>query len=142
MGLIFKSLDLPASETVRWKKFANRTQGNRAVAGTSPTRDEGLAPDNATLTDDPEPEGESTVKALTLVGHEVEFSAPDDDVYLLSMSMSGPVDVQPVFEAFATPGGTVLDVGANIGVTAVMSGYLVGDGRVVAMEPVPETFSH
>jgi FkbM family methyltransferase len=81
-------------------------------------------------------------KALTLVGHEVQFTAPDQDVYLDTLGMSGPVDVQPVLETYALPGGTVLDVGANIGVTAVMSGFLVGDGRVVAMEPVPETFRH
>lgn len=82
------------------------------------------------------------MKTLTLVGHEVEFSAPQGDAYLESMSMSGPVDVLPIFEKFAMPGGIVIDVGANIGVTSIISGRLVGDGCVVALEPVPDTFKH
>ncbi len=33
MGIFFKSPNIHAPEKVRWKKFANRTQGNRAVGG-------------------------------------------------------------------------------------------------------------
>ena len=33
MGIWLKSPGLLDHETVRWKKFANRTQGNRAVGG-------------------------------------------------------------------------------------------------------------
>jgi hypothetical protein len=69
------------------------------------------------------------MKAITLSGHEVQFSAPDQDVYLDSMSMSGPTDVQPIFAEFVKPASTVIDVGANIGVTAIMSGFLVGGVR-------------
>lgn len=33
VGIVFKSLDLADSEKVLWKKFANRTQGQRSVGG-------------------------------------------------------------------------------------------------------------
>ena len=82
------------------------------------------------------------MKTLTLIGREIAFSAPDADVYLEGMSTLGPGDIIPVLSAACRPGDTVLDIGANIGVTAVISGVLVGPGRVVAIEPVPETFQH
>jgi FkbM family methyltransferase len=47
-----------------------------------------------------------------------------------------------VFRAFCQPGDDFVDVGANIGVTAVMAALVVAPGRVVAVEPVPSTFSH
>jgi hypothetical protein len=33
MGIFFKSPDVHDPEKIRWKKFANRTQGNPAVGG-------------------------------------------------------------------------------------------------------------
>ena len=82
------------------------------------------------------------MKTLTLIGRDVAFSAPVGDLYLEGMSAIGPCDLLPVLGAACRPGDTVLDIGANIGVTAVISGVLVGSGRVVAIEPVPETFLH
>ena len=39
------------------------------------------------------------------------------------------------------PGATVVDIGANIGAFAVMAASIVGPrGRVIAFEPIPETF--
>lgn len=41
-----------------------------------------------------------------------------------------------------TPGSTVVDIGANIGAFAVVAGSIVGPhGRVIAFEPVFETFA-
>ncbi len=82
------------------------------------------------------------MKVLTLMGRSVPFSAPEGDHYLETMSALGPVDLLPIFGACCRPGARVIDVGANIGITAVMAGALVDPGRVVAIEPVPETFAH
>lgn len=82
------------------------------------------------------------MKTLTLFGQQVEFTGPDSDVYLDAVAPDGPGDVRPVLQAFCTGGSDVVDVGANIGVTAVMSGVLVDPGRVVAIEPVPDTYEH
>jgi FkbM family methyltransferase len=84
------------------------------------------------------------MKVLTLVGRSVPFSAPEGDHYLETMSALGPVDLVPVFAACCRPGDRIIDVGANIGITAVLAGALVGPdpGRVIAIEPVPETFAH
>lgn len=82
------------------------------------------------------------MKVLTLIDRDVAFTAPDGDLYLEGMSSDGPSDLLPVLTAACRSGDTVLDIGANIGITAVMSGALVGPGRVVAVEPVPETFAH
>lgn len=81
-------------------------------------------------------------KELTLIGRRMTFTAPDGDHYLGGMAEAGPVDLLPVLTASCHPGDTVIDVGANIGVRAVMSALLTAPGRVVALEPVPETFVH
>ena len=81
-------------------------------------------------------------KELTLIGRSMTMNAPDDDHYLASMPEVGPVDLLPVLTACCHPGDTVIDIGANVGVTAIMSAVLVAPGRVVAVEPVPETFVH
>ena len=79
---------------------------------------------------------------MHLAGRVIELSAPDGDHYLKTMSSEGPIDLAPIFAAFCTTGSTVIDVGANIGVTAVLAGILCAPGRVLALEPVPEAFAH
>jgi FkbM family methyltransferase len=80
------------------------------------------------------------VRVLNLMGHEVALNAPEGDYYLESMAPDGPAELVPVFEACCPTGGSVIDVGANIGITAIMAGLLAGSGRVIALEPVTETF--
>jgi len=80
------------------------------------------------------------VRTLNLMGHEVTLTAPEGDYYLESMAPDGPAELVPVFEACCPQGGNVIDVGANIGITAIMAGLLTGSGRVIALEPVTETF--
>jgi FkbM family methyltransferase len=81
-------------------------------------------------------------KTLNLFGHECTFSASDEDYYLAGMAPGGPPDIQPVFEQFCHPGDVVIDVGSNIGITAVIAGLLVSPGSVLALEPVKETFEY
>ncbi|MBP7148922.1 MAG: FkbM family methyltransferase [Acidobacteria bacterium] len=49
-------------------------------------------------------------------------------------------DEAALFDSLLRPGSTVLDIGANIGYYAVAAGRKVGDGRVIAFEPVPATY--
>ncbi len=81
------------------------------------------------------------MKVVSFAGGAFPFVAPADDGYLSSMPPEGPVDVIPIFDAFCEPGNVVIDVGANIGITAVLAGAMVKGGRVIAVEPVTETFS-
>lgn len=81
-------------------------------------------------------------KTLNLLGHERTFSASDGDYYLAAMASDGPHDVQPIFQRFCHPGDVVIDVGSNIGITAVIAGLLVSSGSVLALEPVKETFEY
>lgn len=82
------------------------------------------------------------VKTLRLMGRSLRFDAEPDDMYLATMSAEGPIDLQPIFETFCATGRDAIDVGANIGVTACMAGVLATPGKVIAIEPVPETFAH
>jgi FkbM family methyltransferase len=82
------------------------------------------------------------IKTLDLLGQRVAFSASDDDYYLETMPSNGPADVQRLFEVFCKEDSNVIDVGANIGVTAVIAGLLASNGSVLALEPVKDTFNY
>ena len=82
------------------------------------------------------------IKTLNLLGHQMSFTTSDDDYYLETMPPEGPVDIEELFKVFCRDGCSVVDVGANIGVTAVIAGLLVSAGLVLALEPVPGTFKY
>jgi len=82
------------------------------------------------------------IKTLNLLDQEVAFVATDGDYYLESMPPNGPVDIQQLFEALCKEDSNVIDVGANIGVTAVIAGLLASEGSVLALEPVKATFEY
>ena len=51
-------------------------------------------------------------------------------------------EIIPFLEAILKPGQQFIDIGANIGLYAILASQLVGDrGRVLAIEPVPSVFS-
>jgi FkbM family methyltransferase len=84
----------------------------------------------------------SLIKTLNLLDQQVSFSASDDDYYLQTLPANGPSDIQHLFEAFCEEDSNVIDVGANIGVTAVIAGLLALRGSVLALEPVKDTFDY
>lgn len=45
--------------------------------------------------------------------------------------------IQEVFAEHIPSGGVVWDIGANIGFYSLIASRLVGDGKVVAFEPLP-----
>lgn len=79
---------------------------------------------------------------LCLVGQQLTITAPDDDVYLATMLPNGPSDLEHIFTLFCKGGYNVIDVGANIGITAAIAGILVSPGSVLALEPVAEAFGY
>jgi FkbM family methyltransferase len=82
------------------------------------------------------------IKTLNLLDRDVAFNASDADYYLEAMPSHGPTDIQQLFEVFCQEDSNVIDVGANIGVTAVIAGLLAPRGSVLALEPVKETFNY
>jgi FkbM family methyltransferase len=84
----------------------------------------------------------SLIKTLNLLDQQVSFRASDDDYYLQTLPANGPSDIQHLFEVFCEEDSNVIDVGANIGVTAVIAGLLAGRGSVLALEPVKDTFDY
>jgi FkbM family methyltransferase len=59
----------------------------------------------------------------------------------LSM-VAGNLRMQRLFDRYVKPGATVIDVGANIGYNAIHAARLAGrQGRVIALEPTPDTLS-
>ncbi len=47
----------------------------------------------------------------------------------------------PIVKALVRPGDSIIDVGANMGyITARLAEYVGSEGRVYALEPVPDTF--
>jgi FkbM family methyltransferase len=59
----------------------------------------------------------------------------------LSM-VAGNLRMQRLFDRYVKPGATVIDVGANIGYNAIHAARLAGrQGRVIALEPTPDTLT-
>lgn len=70
------------------------------------------------------------------------FSVPSDDFTMLVSLQLGDYEVNELDEILALipTGGTVVDVGANVGIYSVLAAFQVGPlGRVVSIEPVPST---
>jgi FkbM family methyltransferase len=61
-----------------------------------------------------------------------------DDIYNVMPEREG--DVDKLIRNNLKPGDTFIDIGSNIGYYTVLAAHLVGsEGKVVAIEPVPET---
>lgn len=87
----------------------------------------------------PVPRAWKTLKmVLRRTGVVLEVRGGTDDIY---HALPGrEADVHDTILGLLEPGDTFVDVGANIGYYTILGSHLVGDGgRVVALEPVPET---
>lgn len=74
------------------------------------------------------------------VGHRDYWIATDAD-YGKHLGERFEPQTAALLEALSEPDSRILDVGANIGVTALLFGALTPSGRVAAVEPVPAAFS-
>jgi FkbM family methyltransferase len=89
----------------------------------------------------------ANVDALLITGDEFDLLIPTAEAGLLSyVARNGVETIEPgvraVLQARLHPGGTAVDIGANIGVHALIMAKIVGpNGRVVCFEPLPHVAS-
>jgi FkbM family methyltransferase len=70
------------------------------------------------------------------------FAIYGEDDYLREIGDEFEPDTVRLFALFCGQGSRVLDVGANIGMTALALSRICNRGRIVAVEPVPKTFQY
>ncbi|MGU0693160.1 FkbM family methyltransferase [Pseudomonas aeruginosa] len=77
-------------------------------------------------------------KKILIDGYRYEVWGDTD--YLGLMGDAFEPDTVDILQAFCASGSTVIDIGANIGLTSLALSGLCEEGQVVAIEPVPVTF--
>jgi len=65
-----------------------------------------------------------------------------DDDYLRDLGEEFEPDTVTLFAQLCAKDARVLDIGANIGMTALALSRICTDGQIVAIEPVPRTFRY
>jgi FkbM family methyltransferase len=81
-------------------------------------------------------------RELSIFGRTVSIVDHDESHYLAGVSKDYELDTLSVFAAFCEPHFNALDVGANIGLTAIALGRLCSKGKVFAIEATPEVFGY
>lgn len=70
-----------------------------------------------------------------------QFQIEGDDAYVRALGEVFEAELMSIMAAMCDPGSQVLDVGGNVGMTALGFSHACDGGKVVAIEPVPRTFS-
>ena len=70
------------------------------------------------------------------------FAIRGDDDYLRDLGEEFEPDTVTLFAQLCAKDARVLDIGANIGMTALALSRICTDGQIVAIEPVPRTFRY
>lgn len=80
-------------------------------------------------------------KVLTIAGRECTFTGNSEDPYFQNLSAfyADLPPIAPYITANLPADAIILDVGANIGLTAVLMSLLVPNGQVFAFEAMPKT---
>jgi FkbM family methyltransferase len=81
-------------------------------------------------------------RTLNILGRPVSVVDHDGSRYLSAIPTDYERDTLSVFAAFCAPHFNALDVGANIGLTAIALGNLCSSGKVFAIEASPDTFKY
>jgi FkbM family methyltransferase len=81
-------------------------------------------------------------RTISLLGTPVSMVDRDESGYLAGVSSSFEPDILSLFSACCGTNFNVLDIGANIGLTAIALGRLCSKGKVFAIEPSPDTFKY
>ncbi len=81
-------------------------------------------------------------RTVSLLGHPAVIVDRDESHYLRTLPSHFEADTLAVFSAFCAPHFNALDVGANIGLTAIALGRLCAQGHVFAIEASPDTFPY
>jgi FkbM family methyltransferase len=80
-------------------------------------------------------------RRVTIAGRRWRVAGDPDDTYFgaAATHARGMGEIHAVAAAILPPDGVALDIGANIGLSALAFAALVPQGRVVAVEPSPRT---
>jgi FkbM family methyltransferase len=70
------------------------------------------------------------------------FPVSGDDNYLYEIGEEFEPDTVSLFKFLTNEDSRVLDIGANIGLTAIAFSQICPHGRIAAIEPVPRTFEY
>jgi FkbM family methyltransferase len=79
-------------------------------------------------------------RTIKIFDRPVTIADRDESRYLSTMAESFEPDVLSIFATFCGRRSNALDVGANIGMTAIALGRLCSKGKVLAVEASPDTF--
>jgi len=79
-------------------------------------------------------------KLIRIAGR--DFSITGDPGYLAAMGDNFEPSIVSLYSAMTSANDRVLDVGANIGLTACAFSTLCPDGRIACVEPVPRTYRY
>jgi FkbM family methyltransferase len=87
-----------------------------------------------------EPQG-GTIRRVSIAGRRYSLTGDPGDSYFQAVSRhaKGVWAMHSVAAAVLPPDGVAVDVGANIGLTALALAALLPEGRVIAAEPSPRT---
>ncbi|MBU9534422.1 FkbM family methyltransferase [Burkholderia multivorans] len=80
-------------------------------------------------------------RTISICGKRWTIVGSDDDHYVNRISDPFSPNLISILALMCDEGDRVLDIGANIGCTAIALSLLTGSGSVNAFEPVPRTFS-
>ncbi|MEA3162775.1 MAG: hypothetical protein QOE88_593 [Verrucomicrobiota bacterium] len=86
--------------------------------------------------------GETTVNPASIVISGQRFAIYGDDDYLRNIGSEFEPDTVSLLKLLCGSDSHVLDVGANIGMTALALSRICSRGRVAAIEPVSRTFQY
>jgi FkbM family methyltransferase len=86
------------------------------------------------------PDRKANAASIRICGE--TFAIRGDDDYLRNMGEEFEPDTVTLFARLCAEDSRVLDIGANIGMTALALSRICPHGQIVAMEPVPRTFRY
>jgi len=80
-------------------------------------------------------------RRVGIAGRRWRVAGDPDDTYFqwASAHAKGMAEIHAIAAAILPPDGVAMDIGANIGLSALVLGALLPAGRVVAVEPSPRT---
>lgn len=81
-------------------------------------------------------------RRISICGRQWTIEGNESDHYFSKLTDEFEPHLVSMLEAMCGEGNLALDIGANIGCTALALSQIVGNGRVAAFEPVPRTFAY
>ncbi|KUY54293.1 FkbM family methyltransferase [Burkholderia sp. RF2-non_BP3] len=81
-------------------------------------------------------------RSVGIGGRRWPVQGNENDSYIAKLTDPFEPQLVSMLAVLCDNGAQVLDIGANIGCTALALSQIVGEGKVVAFEPVPRTFAN